>query len=53
MNGEAWETGPGGEVAVYEICDGEVRLGVRLDRKTVWPAQRQMAEAFDTTPKTS
>ncbi len=44
MNGEI---GPGGEVAVYEGAGGEVRL----DRDTVWLPQRQMAEAFDTTPE--
>ena len=39
MNGEARETGPGGEVAVYESGDGEDRVGVRFDRETVWPTQ--------------
>ncbi len=45
------ETGPGGEVAVYESGEGEVRVDVRLDRNTVWLTQRQMAEVFDTTPE--
>ena len=52
MNGEAQETGPGGEVAVYESGDGEVRVDVHFDRETVWLTQRQMAEElFDTTPE--
>ncbi len=51
MNREAQETGPGGEVAVYESGDGEVRVDVRFDHETVWLTQRQMAEVFDTTPE--
>ena len=51
VNGETQETGTGGEVAVYEIGDGEVRVDVRLDRETVWLTQRQMAEVFGTTPE--
>ena len=51
MNGKAQETGPGGEVAVYESGDGEVRVDVRFDHDTVWLTQRQMAEVFDTTPE--
>ena len=51
MNGEAQETAPGGEVAVYDSGDGEVRVDVRFDRETVWLTQRQMAEVFDTTPE--
>ena len=51
MNGEAQESGTGGEVAVYESGDGEVRVDVRFDRETVWLTQRQMAEVFDTTPE--
>ena len=51
MNGDAQETAPGGEVAVYESGDGEVRVDVRFDRETVWLTQRQMAEVFDTTPE--
>jgi len=49
MNGETPGTGPGGEIAVYESSDGEVRVDVRLDRETVWLTQRQMAQVFDTT----
>ncbi len=45
------EIGPGGEVAVYESAEGEVRVDVRLDRETVWLTQRQMAEVFDSTPE--
>ena len=51
VNGETPEAGPGGEVAVYESADGEVRVDVRLDRETVWLTQRQMAQVFDTTPE--
>lgn len=45
------ETGPGGEVAVYESAEGEVRVDVRLEQETVWLTQRQMARVFDTTPE--
>ena len=45
------EIGPGGEVAVYENAEGEVRVDVRLDRDTVWLTQRQMAQVFETTPE--
>lgn len=51
MGEERQETGPGGEVAVYESGEGEVRVDVRLDRDTVWLTQRQMAKVFDTTPE--
>ena len=51
MNGETPETAPGGEVAVYESADGEVRVDVRLDRETVWLTQRQIAQVFGTTPE--
>ena len=51
VNGETPEAGPGGEVAVYESAEGEVRVDVRLDRETVWLTQRQMAQVFDTTPE--
>ncbi len=51
MNRETPETGPRGEVAVYESADGEVRVDVRLARETVWLTQRQMAQVFDTTPE--
>lgn len=36
----------GGEVAVYETPDGEVRVDVRLDRETVWLSLTQMADLF-------
>lgn len=42
---------PGGEVAVYEGTDGDVRVDVRLDHETVWLTQRQMSSVFDTTPE--
>ena len=51
MNHETPETVAGGEVAVYEDADGEVRVDVHLDRETVWLTQRQMAEVFDSTPE--
>ena len=42
-------TRPGGEVAVCEAPDGEVRLEFRLDQETVWLTQRQMAAVFRTS----
>ena len=42
---------PGGEVAVYESAEGEIRVDVRLDRETVWLTRRQMAQVFETTPE--
>ena len=51
MSNNVPETGPGGEVAVYESAEGEVRVDVRLERETVWLSQRQMAQVFDTTPE--
>jgi hypothetical protein len=36
----------GGEVAVYEAPDGQVRFEVRLERETVWLSLNQMAELF-------
>ncbi len=38
---------PGGEIVVYEAPDGEVRVDVRLERKTVWLSLTQMAELFE------
>ena len=40
---------PGGEVLVYEVPDGGVRVEVKLDHDTVWLTQRQMADLFDTS----
>ncbi len=40
---------PGGEVLVYETPEGGVRVDVRLDSDTVWLAQRQMADLFDSS----
>ncbi len=37
---------PGGEVALFEAPDGQIRLDVRLERDTVWLTQAQMAELF-------
>jgi len=39
----------GGEVVLYESPDGEVRLDVRLERESIWPTQKQMADLFDTS----
>ena len=36
----------GGEVALYQTPDGQVRLDVRLERETVWLSLGQMAELF-------
>lgn len=51
MNEKVQETGPGGQVAVYESDDGEVQVDVRFDRDTVWLTQRQIADVFDTSPE--
>lgn len=37
---------PGGEVALFEAPDGQIRLDVRLEQDTVWLTQNQMAELF-------
>lgn len=37
---------PGGEVIVYQVPDGQVRVDVRLERETVWLTQQQMADLF-------
>lgn len=39
-------SGPGGEILVYEAPDGQVRADVRLDRETLWLSLTQMAELF-------
>lgn len=36
----------GGEVLLYEAPDGQVRVDVRLEQKTVWLSLAQMAELF-------
>lgn len=40
------EASLGGEVALYQSPDGEVRLDVRLERETVWLSLDQMAKLF-------
>ena len=42
---------PGGEVIVYESGEGEARVDVRFEEKTVWLTQRQMSEVFQSTPQ--
>ena len=42
----------GGEVAIYEAPDGQIRLDVRLGQDTVWLTQAQMAELFDKKVRT-
>lgn len=37
---------PGGEAALYQTPDGQVRLDVRLERETVWLSLNQMSELF-------
>ena len=37
---------------MYEDAGGEERVDVRFNRETVWLTQRQMAEVFDTAPRT-
>ena len=51
MGDEMPETGPGGEITVYESTEGEVRVDVRLESETVWLTRRQMAQVYDTTPE--
>ncbi len=36
----------GGEVALFEAPDGQIRLDVRLERETVWLSLNQMADLF-------
>ena len=36
----------GGDVALFEAPDGQIRLDVRLERDTVWLSLNQMAELF-------
>ena len=36
----------GGEVALFEAPDGQIRLDVRLEHDTVWLTQAQMVELF-------
>lgn len=36
----------GGQVALFEAPDGQIRLDVHLERDTVWLTQAQMAELF-------
>ncbi len=51
MSHETPTAAPGGEIAVYESPDGEIRVDVRLERETVWLSQRDMATVFGTTPQ--
>ena len=51
MGDDMPEAGPGGEIAVYESTECEIRVDVRLEPETVWPTQRQMAQVFNTTPE--
>jgi prophage maintenance system killer protein len=37
---------PGGEVALFEAPDGQIRLDVRLEHDTVWLTQAQMVGLF-------
>jgi len=43
------EPAPSGEIILYQTDDGQTRLQVRLEKETVWLAQAQMAELFQTT----
>jgi hypothetical protein len=43
------ESKPGGEVILYQTEDSQTRVQVRLDGKTAWLTQAQMAELFQTT----
>ncbi|MDD4464978.1 MAG: RhuM family protein [Desulfobacterales bacterium] len=35
-----------GEIVVYQSHDGQVKLGVRLERETLWMTQSDMAQLF-------
>jgi hypothetical protein len=37
------------EILLYQTEDGQTKIDVRLDEKTVWLSQAQMAELFQTT----
>jgi hypothetical protein len=38
-----------GEIVLYQIDDGTIRLETRLENETLWLTQQQMAELFQTT----
>lgn len=38
-----------GEILVYQVEDGQIKLDVRLEEETVWLTQQMMAELFQTT----
>lgn len=40
-----------GEVLLYRIEDGGVRIEYRFEGETLWMTQAQMAELFETTPQ--
>jgi hypothetical protein len=40
---------PGGQFLVYQTEDGKLKIDVRFEGETVWLAQQQMAELFQTT----
>ncbi len=35
-----------GEILVYQTDDGKIKLDVRLERKTIWMSQSDMAKLF-------
>lgn len=39
------------ELLIYETGEGATGVTVRMDGETVWLAQRQMGELFNTTPE--
>jgi hypothetical protein len=40
---------PGGQFLVYQTEDGTLKIDVRFEGETVWLAQAQMADLFQTT----
>ena len=46
MSSGASATHPNGEVVVYEVPDGGVRVDVRFERETLWLTRQQMAMLF-------
>jgi hypothetical protein len=42
---------PTGEFILYQTEDGRTRIECRFENETLWLAQAQMAELFQTTPQ--
>ena len=42
---------PSSEIILYQTDDGRTRIQYRLEDKTLWLTQAQMAELFETSPQ--